>query len=178
MLSDDVLKNVWMSKLPECVRGHVVANTSKKSVSELIEIADLVMDVSTTSSTIAATHSIKTGGGKSSDEIILQLQETVKKLPEAVAKLQHPRGRSNSRNSSLTKATRSTPAIGFATVIIDTSSTTTTDHYHRNQHQSFRQRPIGSTKFIASPNGPNGMHNGTSSAPPIANASPRHRLFG
>lgn len=108
MLSDDVLKNVWTSKLPENVRGHVVANGKNKSVSQLAELADLVMDV-TASSSIAAAHHQK--GDNSSKSAIDKLQETVNKLTEAVSQLQQrPRGRSYSRGRSRSREHRRHPS--------------------------------------------------------------------
>lgn len=74
----------------ESVRGHVVVNISKKSITELVEIADLVMDVSTSSSSIVAAHQQKSDTENST---LAQLQETVKKRAETVSRLHYrPRG--------------------------------------------------------------------------------------
>lgn len=108
MLPDDVLKNVWMNKLPENVRGHEVANIGKKSVSELVEIADLVMDVSASSSIAAAQHQ-RTSDLSPNLHEVKKLQETVDRLTEAVARLtRETRARSSSRSRDTHR--RSTPA--------------------------------------------------------------------
>lgn len=93
MLTDDVLKNIWMAKLPETVRGHVAASTAKKSIAELMELADLVMDVSASSSVFGVQKP------EPSTDRMSRLEATVEKLTEALAALTaHTRGRSQSRN--------------------------------------------------------------------------------
>lgn len=100
MLPDDVLKNVWMSKLPETVRGHVAANTTKKSVTDLIELADLVMDVSTSSSVFAVQKP------EHSDRMS-RLESTVEKLTEAIAHLtSQTRGRNQTRKRNSSTSSR------------------------------------------------------------------------
>lgn len=102
MLPDEVLKNVWMSKLPETVRGHVAANTTKKSVTDLIELADLVMDVSTASSSVFAVQKFDPSSDRMS-----RLEATVEKLTEAIANLtSQTRGRSHQRKRQSSSSSR------------------------------------------------------------------------
>lgn len=102
MLPEEVLKNVWMEKLPQNVRGHVVTSTSP--IGTLIEMADLIVDVTNPPATVDAAYHRQDNNCQDNNSFnsdLRKLQETVIRLSNSVSKLlQRPRGRSNSRSRS------------------------------------------------------------------------------
>lgn len=116
-LGDDLIKKIWLQRLPHLVNISLISHKETEDIAKILSLADQIWEAMASSnvSTVSKCHvtSNDNDNNSKSDETIKKLETEISELKQLVYNMNQNRSRSHSRNRSNVFRRRSTSRNKF-----------------------------------------------------------------